>query len=140
MVGVNVKNLEDNKEDISLLYQKLGCFKDDATHPDLKTKVNIKKATQDECVKACALEDKSFSYFGLQDGSSCYCGKDYGKYGKLSDDACSAKCEGNKEESCGGQQANNIFFFGLGKQSNLSLLFTSFTEVHYSSKKFFMVT
>ncbi|XP_057314445.1 uncharacterized protein LOC130655679 isoform X2 [Hydractinia symbiolongicarpus] len=111
---VNVKNLEDNKEDISLLYQKLGCFKDDATHPDLKTKVNIKKATQEECVKACALEDKSFSYFGLQNGSSCYCGKDYGKYGKLSDDACSAKCEGNKEESCGGQQANNIFFFGLG--------------------------
>ena len=78
----NTTKPDESKEDISLLYQKLGCFKDDATNHDLKTKVDLKKATQEDCAKACALEDKTFSYFALQNGTSCYCGKDHGKYGK----------------------------------------------------------
>lgn len=63
------------------------------------------------------MADKSFSYFGLQNGTSCYCGKDHGKYGKLSDSACNITCNGDEAEKCGGAQANNIFFYGLGKAS-----------------------
>lgn len=61
------------------------------------------------------MTDKSYSYFGLQNGTSCYCGKDHGKYGKLSDEACNITCNGNEAEKCGGTEANNVFFYGLGK-------------------------
>lgn len=106
---------DESKEDISLLYQKLGCYKDDSSNHDLKTKVDLKRATQEDCAKTCAMTDKSFSYFGLQNGTSCYCGKDHGKYGKLSDEACNITCNGNEAEKCGGAEANNVFFYGLGK-------------------------
>ena len=72
-------------------------------------------------MRACALEDKSFAYFGMQDGKECFCGKKYGKYGKLSDGECNLKCKGNSEQSCGGRNVNNIFFFGLGNSWNFIL-------------------
>ena len=106
----------EKKEDIQLLFTKLGCFKDDPHKRDLAQNVSIKKSTQEECAKACVLQDKSFSYFGMQDGKSCYCGKQYGKYGKISDDDCNLKCDGDGNEFCGGKNANNVFFFGIGKE------------------------
>lgn len=109
------KHMEDSKENISLLYQNLGCFKDDSDRRDLSRKVNLEKATQEDCAKSCAMKDKKFSYFGLQHGSECYCDMKYGRYGKVADDDCSMKCEGNSNENCGGENANNVFFFGLGK-------------------------
>lgn len=113
-VSDTVVKSDESKEDISLLYQKLGCFKDDPSNHDLKTKIDLKRTTQEDCAKACAMKDKSFSYFGLQNGSSCFCGNDHGKYGKLADNACNITCDGNEAENCGGQDANNVFFYGLG--------------------------
>ena len=112
---IDDKHLEDSKENISLLYQNLGCFKDDPERRDLVKKVDIEQATQEECAKSCAMEDKKYSYFGLQHGSNCFCDMKYGRYGKIQDDDCSMKCDGNLNENCGGDNANNIFFFGLGK-------------------------
>ena len=83
---------------------------------DLKTKVaTISDLTQDQCVRACTKEDKSFSYFGLQNGDSCFCGTKYGRYGKIADSFCNKKCTGNSEENCGGELANNLFFYGQSK-------------------------
>jgi len=104
----------NKKEDISLLYQKLGCYKDDLSSHDLKRKVKLQKVTQEHCAKSCALDDKGYSYFALQNGTSCYCGKNYGKYGKISEDECNIKCNGNDNENCGGEHANSVYFFGLG--------------------------
>ena len=97
-----------------LLYQKLGCYKDDTKRHDLPNPVQVKAVTQEECVRACALQDKGFAYFGLQGGKDCFCGKHYGRYGKVDNKICSKTCEGNPMESCGGDGANQIFFFGLG--------------------------
>lgn len=96
---------------------------------DLQTKIDLKRTTQEDCAKACAMRDKTFSYFGLQNGTSCYCGKDHGKYGKLSDDKCNITCDGNDAETCGGHEANNVFFYGLGNQSCLP----SVDESNYSA-------
>ena len=98
-----------------LLYQKLGCYKDDAKRHDLPNPVSIKATTQEECVRACALQDKGYAYFGLQNGKDCYCGKHYGKYGKIDNKLCAKTCEGNPMESCGGDNANQVFFYGLGE-------------------------
>ena len=97
------------------MYHKLGCYRDDPNSQDLKKKIDIKNLTQENCVKACALDDKNFAYFGLQNGKSCYCGKNYGKYGKLENNECNSKCLGNEQQNCGGLNANSLYFFGLGK-------------------------
>eukprot|EP00795_Rhopilema_esculentum_P005038 gene5038-148_t len=109
-----VKAPEDEREDVFLLYQKLGCYRDNTKRHDLPNPVQIKAITQEECARACALQDKGFAYFGLQNGKDCFCGKNYGKYGKLDNKLCTKACDGNAMESCGGDSANQIFFFGLG--------------------------
>ena len=106
---------EDEREDVFLLYQKLGCYKDNTKRHDLPNPVQIKAITQEECARACALQDKGFAYFGLQNGKDCFCGKNYGKYGKLDNKLCTKACDGNAMESCGGDSANQVFFFGLGE-------------------------
>ena len=63
------------------------------------------------------MQDKMYAYFGLQNGKSCFCGKSYGKYGKADQKSCSKRCAGNNLENCGGDNANQVFFFGLGKDS-----------------------
>ena len=113
---------EEERQDVFLLYQKLGCYKDDSKRHDLPNPVQVKAVTQEECVRACALQDKGFAYFGLQNGKDCFCGKNYGKYGKVDNKLCSRTCEGNPMEGCGGDGANQIFFFGLGTYNAISIL------------------
>ena len=112
---VETSSKDEKKEDIPLLYQNLGCYRDDPESHDLRKSLELPQLTQENCVKACALDDKKFSYFGLQNGTSCYCGRSYGKYGKLEGGECSAKCDGNNEQNCGGINANSVYFYGLGK-------------------------
>ena len=103
------------------MYQNLGCFKDEPDRRDLNRKVDLDKVTQEDCAKACAMEDKKYSYFGLQDGTNCFCDMKYGRYGKVLDEDCAIKCEGNSNEKCGGENANNVFFFGLGNSSSFTI-------------------
>ncbi|XP_065639355.1 uncharacterized protein LOC100203426 isoform X11 [Hydra vulgaris] len=111
-----IKQATSKADESLLLYQKIGCYKDDFLNSDLKIKISeISNLTQDHCVRACAREDNSSSYFGLQNGIFCFCGNKYGKYGKIADSFCNKMCPGNSEENCGGEFANNLFFFGRSK-------------------------
>ncbi|XP_065670479.1 uncharacterized protein LOC100203426 isoform X28 [Hydra vulgaris] len=111
-----IKQTTSKADESLLLYQKIGCYKDDFLNSDLKIKIpEISNLTQDHCVRACAKEDNSSSYFGLQNGVFCFCGNKYGKYGKIADSFCNKVCPGNSEENCGGEFANNLFFFGRSK-------------------------
>ena len=46
--------------------------------------------------------------FPLQNGEECYCGTDYGKYGKAEN--CRKRCRSG--EICGGSYANSVYKAG----------------------------
>ncbi|XP_027047022.1 uncharacterized protein LOC113674731 isoform X3 [Pocillopora damicornis] len=113
---------EEKKEDVLLLFQKVGCYKDENVKHDLPDKATVKSVTQEDCVRACALEEKGYSYFGLQDADKCFCGHRYGKYGKADDAQCNMPCKGNDKENCGGNATNMVYFFGLGTNYTVTTL------------------
>ncbi|CAB4020375.1 C-type mannose receptor 2 [Paramuricea clavata] len=105
---------KETKNDVYLLYQKVGCYHDNVQQRDLPTRPSMKSVTQEQCVKECAIKDETFSYFGLQDGEQCFCGKSYGKYGRAKNELCNKRCRGNEDENCGGKNNNMIYFYGIG--------------------------
>lgn len=113
---------EEKKEDVLLLFQKVGCFKDEVVKHDLPDRATVKSVTQEDCVRSCALEEKGYSYFGLQDADKCFCGHRYGKYGKADEALCNMPCKGNDKENCGGNSTNMVYFFGLGKLLYIQLI------------------
>ena len=106
---------KNRKEDVYLLYQKVGCYQDNVRLHDLPTRLSMKAVTQELCVRECAIREEGFSYFGLQNGTKCFCGENYGKYGKAPEDKCDRRCRGNEDENCGGETYNMVYFYGIGK-------------------------
>lgn len=106
---------KEKNDDEYLLYQKVGCYHDNVEQRDLPIHPSLKSVTQEQCVKECAMNDETLSYFGLQDGDKCFCGKTYGKYGRAKDDTCSQRCSGNENENCGGKNNNMVYFYGIGE-------------------------
>ena len=52
----------------------------------------------------------------------CFCSNKYGSYGTARN--CISKCAGNKEQTCGGVQANSVYLvsnynFAVKKKTNL---------------------
>lgn len=93
----------------------MGCYQDNAIQRDLPARPSVKSVTQEVCVRECAIRDEGFSYFGLQNGTKCYCGKKYGKYGKTDDEKCNMRCKGDEDENCGGNKYNMVYFYGIGE-------------------------
>jgi hypothetical protein len=68
------------------------------------------------CRNKCYAE--GYSYAGVQSTNECFCGNDFGRYGKAileGNDWCTEECEdlGNRDDNagniCGGSWANNIY-------------------------------
>merc|ERR1739844_786108 len=60
------------------------------------------------CVKNCA--GNGFMLAGVENGNGCYCGDDMPDESlKVSKKACNEQCPGDKDESCGGYDAMNLF-------------------------------
>jgi hypothetical protein len=68
---------------------------------------HISNVTVEDCLEFCF--SNSFSYAGLQNGSECYCDKNFGLYGAASDSGCTLPCILDETESCGGLSLNMIF-------------------------------
>ena len=52
-------------------------------------------------------------YYGVQDGSECFCSNSYGTTGKkTSDGDCNMPCQGNSSEICGGNSHNSVYVRG----------------------------
>ncbi|XP_032238898.2 uncharacterized protein LOC5513456 isoform X2 [Nematostella vectensis] len=108
------KQRDEKKEDVLLLFQKLGCYRDEGKRHDIRAKINVQSVTQENCARACALEERGYSYFGLQNSDQCYCGHHYGRYGKADEASCDKPCKDNADENCGGNATNMVYFFGMG--------------------------
>lgn len=83
----------------------LGCFKDVGKRDlDGHTFYDNKMTTQ-LCVAAC--KKAGFAYAATQYAYHCFCGNKYGSAGPA--DNCNARCNGNKDETCGGTWANSVY-------------------------------
>ena len=49
------------------------------------------------------------SIVSLQYSIVCFCGNEYDTYGSAKESQCNMKCDGNKNEVCGGDWVNSIY-------------------------------
>lgn len=91
---------------ITGLNQYLGCFVDQSAKHDFDLFVgDYEQLTPMQCIVAC--QKRNYSYAAVQQGSQCYCGQNYGKYGETSDDECKYLCK--TSEKCGGDDRNSVY-------------------------------
>jgi hypothetical protein len=84
----------------------LGCFIDQVDNHDLDVFIGYyAQLTPEKCILAC--KEQNYDYAGLQYGSKCYCGQQYGKYGQVSDDDCNYSCVTSGK--CGGVNRNSVY-------------------------------
>ncbi|CAF1217273.1 unnamed protein product [Rotaria sordida] len=84
----------------------LGCFIDQIGNRDLNIFISdYELLTPQQCILAC--QEQNFPYAGIQHGNECRCGRQYGKYGRVSDDECIYNCL--TSEKCGGHNRNSIY-------------------------------
>jgi len=92
----------------------LGCFKDKGQIGGPKDRdldgirQNDSGLTSARCIEIC--RGRGFAYAGTQNGTQCYCGRDYGRHGTATN--CTTPCGGNAKETCGGWWANSIYSVG----------------------------
>eukprot|EP00906_Rhabdomonas_costata_P030137 RCo042548 len=53
-----------------------------------------------------------YLYAGVQDGTQCFCGNGYGRYGKCSASKCTKRCTADSTQLCGGSWANYVYYVG----------------------------
>jgi hypothetical protein len=93
-------------------YRFLGCYQDNSGRRDLPYYMGTdNKLTTEKCGDKC--KAKGYPYFGTQYYYYCYCGKDYGAYGKVDVSQCNTHCYGNKAQFCGGSSKNSVYSTGI---------------------------
>jgi len=70
----------------------------------VKSKSSSKQTVQ-SCIDMCRGE--GYSYAGLEEGSDCYCGDSYARYGP--GDKCDKACTGDSSQICGGHFNYNAY-------------------------------
>ncbi|HEY6446118.1 MAG TPA: Ig-like domain-containing protein [Acidobacteriaceae bacterium] len=84
----------------------LGCFADSGNRVLGFNAYSNNFNTVEGCVAACG--SRGYRYAGVQSGSQCFCGSgNYSTYGTSS--ACTNTCTGNSGETCGGNNANDVY-------------------------------
>lgn len=78
---------------------------------DFRNKEDAIQFCKDECKK------RDYLYAGLQAGAECWCGNDFGKYGKGAATSCNSRCHDKKDQMCGGGWRNQIYLSGLAKEN-----------------------
>ncbi|KAF4624077.1 hypothetical protein G7Y89_g14098 [Cudoniella acicularis] len=70
-------------------------------------------------VEVCAIDCAGYTYFGLEEGVTCYCGNVIEASGVLTSPSdCSFACTGNAEETCGGELSLEIYRYGFQPSSS----------------------
>jgi len=83
----------------------LGCFQDEEER-DLPDEVFPSGyLTVDVCKRACRKKNKK--YAGIQTQTQCFCGNDYGRYGKTASSNCFVRKQ--RGGATGGNYANSIY-------------------------------
>lgn len=91
----------------------VGCYRD-AGRRDLPHKYYSSSTLHiDQCRFYC--KKHNYNYAGMQVGLQCFCGDDYGLYGKRPDRECNTTCRGHQGQICGSGWRNSIYKTGLNK-------------------------
>lgn len=92
----------------------LGCFKDAGSPSstqgrDLKgAMVSDREMTVTKCLEICrSAPDGPFPYAAVQYGVACFCGSNYGSFGRAEN--CDMSCPGDGSQNCGGSWANAVY-------------------------------
>jgi hypothetical protein len=85
----------------------LGCYNDNITGRALNGyEWSSSQMTVEQCVSSCA--SRGYAYAGVQDASQCWCGSGL-YYSQGQGNACNTACNGNSAETCGGDNANDVY-------------------------------
>ena len=82
------------------------CAKNDPDHPLFNYKYSDGEMTRQKCRQICT--SGYFVYFGLENGTDCYCGNTIDKPAYVSILECNKPCSGDPFEFCGGASRMNI--------------------------------
>ena len=86
----------------------IGCFMDrkETRKRDLIGNFDLSGSSGDieKCRKSC----QNYFYFGLQLGLECFCGNEFGEYGRVSESHCDYKCK-RSNQICGGLGKNSVY-------------------------------
>ncbi|CAD5120108.1 DgyrCDS8686 [Dimorphilus gyrociliatus] len=82
-----------------------GCYSDFVFQRDLNIRKTLLHLTPTKCINEC--ERSGYLYAGLQSKTECYCGNEYGKYGRST--GCTIPCDGDSTRHCGGWGKNFIY-------------------------------
>lgn len=85
----------------------LGCFIDKEERDVVGSLTRTKTMTTEACVSEC--RQTGYKIASTQYGEQCFCGNDYGSYGRTSDVECSFPCAGNYDQKCGGGWRNSVY-------------------------------
>ncbi len=88
-------------------WEWIGCYADDSDRDLPFNSYSDPKMTVQQCTEHC--ESKGLKVAGVQYGSYCFCGKDYGKHGQRPDSECGSPCVGDLKETCGGGWRNSVW-------------------------------
>ncbi|KAL5005676.1 hypothetical protein ScPMuIL_016834 [Solemya velum] len=89
----------------------LGCYIDSGTRDLNGASVNLAANTPQLCTNYCF--DQGFAYAGVQYGSQCFCGNEYGTHGPSPESTCNMACPGDPDVKCGSSWKSNIYATGV---------------------------
>lgn len=85
-----------------------GYFNDNASSYDLAGNNTYNSSlTEAGCMEYCY--NQKYTYFGLQNGTQCFCGNSFGTYGFSVYEKCNSACSGNVSSTCGGPLCNSVY-------------------------------
>ncbi|XP_062608867.1 uncharacterized protein LOC134270643 [Saccostrea cucullata] len=97
------RNLNYNQEHLI----HLGCYQDQPTRTLAGKKTKSKSMTIETCKNICTKENTKF--YGVEFSSECFCGSMLTTNILRPDRECNMKCNGNKQQTCGGIYRMNIY-------------------------------
>jgi len=92
---------------------RVGCFKDTISNRLLKGRLKQMKDdnTPEKCIKYC--QQTGLAYAGLEYGVECFCGNEVPVQSSIPDKMCDMPCPGNRNSTCGGYLALDLYRTGL---------------------------
>lgn len=98
---------EDSRE-VILQNHYVGCY-GDGEERDLPYRLDGDIGGVVECLEGCG--QLGFKYAGLQFRSECFCGNDFGTYGRFDPDHnyCNTYCSNSPDEICGGRWFQSVY-------------------------------
>lgn len=88
-------------------YKSSGCWHATKVHDEIAYD-GYHAMSVEECFAFCSMKEQRVNYFGLTEGTECWCGSIWDGQ-KLEDNKCDTKCDGNDLQTCGGIDATNVF-------------------------------